>query len=272
MNSSPGRMAADEMAAEGGKGVEMAATRANRSTPELRDIVCSLEARTWPRPAALLPCSEGSPGHPVLRANPFPSPRVLPEPYASTRGNVIPVSRPHVRERSIPPVHVSHHAVDPVLGRTVRVREQALARGFVLHLGAPALPERQEEALISGVAVQNRRGLAAQGDVVRLVRDAHARQVGDVLSERQLSVDVDALERLVLIVLLRERIGPLVEVLPVRLRPPAPKHAEAVVFRALVVEPVADLMTDDRADPAVVGRVVRRGIELRRLQDPRRED
>ena len=48
--------------------------------------------------------------------------------------------------------------------------------------------------------------------------------------------------------------------------------ARAVVLRALVVEAVADLVADDRPDPAVVPGVVGVGVEERRLEDRRGED
>ena len=41
----------------------------------------------------------------------------------------------------------------------------------------------------------------------------------------------------------------------------------AVIFAALVVEAVADLMADHRADAAIIHRIVGLGIEERRLQD-----
>ena len=50
------------------------------------------------------------------------------------------------------------------------------------------------------------------------------------------------------------------------------QRAASVVLRALVVEAVADLVADDRADRAVVDRVVGRRVEERRLQDGGRED
>jgi hypothetical protein len=53
--------------------------------------------------------------------------------------------------------------------------------------------------------------------------------------------------------------------------PPVGDVAVAVVLRALVVEAVADLVADDRADAAVVGGVVGLGVEERRLQDRGRE-
>ncbi len=54
--------------------------------------------------------------------------------------------------------------------------------------------------------------------------------------------------------------------------PPVDQVAVAVVLGALVVEAVADLVADHRADPAVVRRVVGLGIEERRLQNRCRED
>ena len=49
--------------------------------------------------------------------------------------------------------------------------------------------------------------------------------------------------------------------------PPVDQVAVAVVLGALVVEPVADLVADHRADAAVVGGVVGLGVEERRLQN-----
>ena len=87
---------------------------------------------------------------------------------------------------------------------------------------------------------------------------------------RQLAVDVQAGQRLVGVVLRAERRG---------LAPRRPcgrrrvhqllQLAVAVVLRALVVEAVADLVADHRADAAVVDRVVGVRIEERRLQDAR---
>ena len=53
--------------------------------------------------------------------------------------------------------------------------------------------------------------------------------------------------------------------------PPVVEVALAVVLRALVVEAVADLVTDDRADAAVVLGRVGVGVEERPLQDAGRE-
>ena len=58
----------------------------------------------------------------------------------------------------------------------------------------------------------------------------------------------------------------------VLLGPPVANGAGRVDLAALVVEAVADLVADDRADRAIVHRRVRRRIEERRLQDAGRED
>src|ERR1700734_1165195 len=47
--------------------------------------------------------------------------------------------------------------------------------------------------------------------------------------------------------------------------------AAAVVLTALIVETMADLVADDGADAAIVGRIVRLGVEERRLQNRSRE-
>src|SRR5690348_14520367 len=73
------------------------------------------------------------------------------------------------------------------------------------------------------------------------------------------------------VVLIDQRPGPGFERLPVRRTPPVAEPAVTVVPGTLVVEAVADLVADDRADRSVVGRIVAVGIEERILQDRSRE-
>ena len=71
-------------------------------------------------------------------------------------------------------------------------------------------------------------------------------------------------------ILRHQRMGLGLEPLEVGLREPARRREEvavAVVLAALVVEAVTDLVADDRADGAVVDRIVRLRVEERRLQD-----
>src|ERR1700735_2175786 len=73
------------------------------------------------------------------------------------------------------------------------------------------------------------------------------------------------------VVLLDQRPGPRSKCLAVLCAPPVGEPAVTVALRTLVVEAVADLVTDDRADRPVVGRVVAAGIEERILHDRSRE-
>ena len=71
--------------------------------------------------------------------------------------------------------------------------------------------------------------------------------------------------------LLGDAIAALVEILQVVRRPPVLQIALGVELRALIVEAVRHLVADHGADAAVIDRVIRFGIEKRRLEDSRRE-
>ena len=99
-------------------------------------------------------------------------------------------------------------------------------------------------------------------------------EVTDVLSDREAAVHVQfgGQRRGQLVVLINERLRALLESATVRRLPPVVQLSAAVELRTLVVETVTDLVSDDRADPAVVGGLVASGVEERRLQDRGRED
>jgi hypothetical protein len=91
-----------------------------------------------------------------------------------------------------------------------------------------------------------------------LWRDGQAAEVADVLADGERAVDVLARQvaRLEAVVLLDQRLRLQLERGLVVGGPPVVEVAGAVVLRALVVEAVADLVADHRADAAVVlGRV-----------------
>ena len=114
-------------------------------------------------------------------------------------------------------------------------------------------------------------GLPSVGGTIAVERGGNARHVGDVLGERQLAVHVQAGQRLVGVVLRRQPVGGGAEVREVLRRPPVEEAPPRVELAALVVEAVADLVADHRADRAVVlGRVGVR-VEERRVQDRRGE-
>ena len=142
-----------------------------------------------------------------------------------------------------------------------------VAERTVAILLAPALREGEEEALVAGQSVEHRRRLAAERGDISLVRGDQAGDIGDVLAKHLLTVDVDAGQRLVGIVLCDQGCALFLEVREIGRRPPVAQPAARVEFGAVVVEAVADLVPDGGADRTVIGRGIRLGIVERRLQD-----
>lgn len=97
--------------------------------------------------------------------------------------------------------------------------------------------------------------------------DRQPAQVADVLAygERALHMRragvVDEIARRVSVVLLDQRFGAGGELGAIVVGPPIDQIAVAVVFGALIVETVPDLVPDHRPDPAVVGGLVGLRIE-----------
>lgn len=178
--------------------------------------------------------------------------------------------------------------------RGVRVDLQILLRQLVAILSAPNRSVAQEETLQAGEAVDFRsigkrgfdgfRGtiLAAAGRFIESERiglesDVHTAQIADVLADGQRAVHMRGLRRVIrilfgelrrheLVVLVDELLGERLEIGLVLFGPPVVEFAVAVVLRALVVETVADLMADHRADAAVVRGILGIRVEERRLQ------
>ena len=168
--------------------------------------------------------------------------------------------------------HVDHRAVGAELARAVRIGLEPRQQVLLAVLARPDLAPAVEEALVAGEPVDDRCLLAGEREHVGLVRDGEAAEIADVLAERELAVDGVALHRLVLVVLRGQLRAERLELRAILLSPPHAQVAVAVVLRAGVVEAVADLVADHRADATVVGGVVGLGIEERRLQDRGRED
>ena len=103
------------------------------------------------------------------------------------------------------------------------------------------------------------------------MRNREAGQVGNILAHGQLADDMHARQRLISVDLPLILIEPSLEVLRIGGRPPVDQIAVQVELGPLVVELVAHLMADDRADPTIVYRRVSVGVEERRLQDRGRE-
>src|SRR6478609_7476238 len=158
--------------------------------------------------------------------------------------------------------------------RAVRVEGQQPLGLLPAGDAAPDLRPAQEEALLPRVAVDLGGRLVAERDAVGGVADGEPAEVADVLADGQGAVNLVAgrVTRLELVELRDEGVGARLEGGPVLVGPPVAQRARAVELRALVVEAVADLVSDDRPDAAVVGRVVGLDVEEGGLEDGGRED
>src|SRR6266436_3545222 len=106
----------------------------------------------------------------------------------------------------------------------------------------------------------------------RGVSKFYSAYVGDVFTLGQRAVHMQARQRLVFVVLRYDRFRSFLELLRRLRRPPIGQIPYFVVLPALIVEAVRHFVADDRADPAVVHRVVGVGIEEWRLQNSGREN
>ena len=145
---------------------------------------------------------------------------------------------------------------------------------LVARVAPPDSRPAQEEALLRRIAVDLLRGclrILFQRCLQGVVGDRQSAQVGNVLAERELAVDVLAGQRFVGVELFDEDGRASLEGLLVLVGPPVGVVADGVELAALIVEAVAGFVADDAADTAVVDRIVGLGIEERRLQDRCRE-
>src|SRR5437773_729354 len=136
-----------------------------------------------------------------------------------------------------------------------------------------AIPLRKadEEALLRGKAVYGLKiftpGSILQGDVGK---DLTA-QVSNILSERELRVDVYLVHDDVLRILILNALGALLKFLRVFFGPPILKIALGVELAALIVKAVRQLVANGPARIAVIRSVVELGVIERRLQHAGRE-
>src|SRR5262249_284933 len=131
-----------------------------------------------------------SPPSPQARNGRAPSP----DAHAITLRHIELVTGPDA-ECVVPGIDIANDAIDPVLLRRVRVRNQIAANGIRPALGAEALRISKEVALLAGEAVEDRRRLAFERTAIRIERDQRAAEVGDVLTHGEIAVDMHAAER-----------------------------------------------------------------------------
>src|SRR5579862_4583945 len=171
---------------------------------------------------------------------------------------------------TVPGIEVANGVGAVLVGRVSVGHDPPAERRLADRL-PPALREAEEEELIAAEARGARRRLAAQGKPPAVVCDREAGNVGDVLTERLLAVNVDTGEGLVVVELLGEPRPSRTEVREILRRPPVLQSSARIEERPLIVEAVADLVTDGRADRAVVHYRVAGRREVGRLQDRSRK-
>jgi site-specific DNA recombinase len=213
---------------------------------------CATPRRREPSMAGRLPCVKD-----------------LPDADALVFGQIKLLARFYIEGR-IPSIEITHGGWPPVAGR-MGIRRELLPKLGVAVLLPPDLRVAEEESLIAGEAADHGRGLPAKRCLIGVVGDGEARDVGDVLAQRQFAIDVRAGKRLVGTVLRHNLIGIDLEALHVLGGPPVGELAGRIILAALIIEMVRDLVADHRADRTVVDRRVSVRIEERRLQDGRGE-
>src|SRR6516164_7368088 len=188
---------------------------------------------------------------------------VSPNLHAEVRREIHRVGRRNL-EGVIPLTDVAHRTVDAkTLGRML-VALQLPDRLLVARFRAPALRVGQEEPLIAGEAVDNQRFLAAQRRVIGIQRHQQSREIGEVLSRRELAVDEIAGHRLEPVELGCKAVGGSLEFRGILGSPPILQYTVAVILAAGIVEAVSHLVTNGRrADAAIVDREIGGGIEER---------
>src|SRR5262252_8549790 len=86
-------------------------------------------------------------------------------------------------KRIVPGVDVAHGPYDAEFRRTVRIRKHPLARRFLPGLVAPNLSVAEEEPLIAGESLQNRRLFAFERQMIGSLGHCKAGEIGNVLTE-----------------------------------------------------------------------------------------
>src|SRR5579863_1183996 len=133
--------------------------------------------------------------------------------------------------------------------------------GFVARTRTPALSVSDEETLLRREAFERLEGLAPGILLPRHLSQNHSAQIGDILAERQFSVDLDVIHNDILRILIRDAGCTLIKRLRVFRSPPVPQIALGVKLAAFVVEAVREFMANRRAGVAEVGSRVRIYIE-----------
>src|SRR5689334_18821762 len=166
---------------------------------------------------------------------------------------------------------VADGTIDAILRRRVLVRLDLQPQRLGPLLRAPALREREKEALRRREAVALFRRLIARSELECVPCDLEAAEIGDVFAEREFAVDMQIVDRHVGVELLHQFLCARVELLAVGAGPPVAQVAFGIEAAALIVEAVQHFVADDGADAAVIQRIVGLRVEIRWLHLCRRK-
>src|SRR5260363_284379 len=97
--------------------------------------------------------------------------------------------------------------------------------------------------------------------------DSESAQIANIFTQGQFAIHMQTGQRLILTELFDELGNARIEFLTVSVGPPVHAIALGIELTALVIITMYYFMTDDRADAAVIQRIVRLRVEERRLQD-----
>src|SRR5690606_6589311 len=92
-------------------------------------------------------------------------------------------------ERVVPRIHVPDHPVGAEGRGRMRIRCDLADERFLPRLALPDLSKGQEEALITGEAVDDGGRLTVERDLIRAIGHLETAEVADVLAEREPAVD-----------------------------------------------------------------------------------
>ena len=101
--------------------------------------------------------------------------------------------------------NIPERAVGAKFRPRVRAGEHLFPQILIARFGAPTLRKAHEKPLVTGEAVDDRRRLACERNLVCLVGNCQTGEVTDVLPQRQLAVDVYTGQRTERIELLDEQ-------------------------------------------------------------------
>ena len=130
---------------------------------------------------------------------------------------------------------------------------------------------KPRKLLFAGQPLVGRRERGPQRGMPGIIGRGQAGIVGDILAKGLLSVHRQVGEGAVAVILRHQRLARLLEMGEVGLGPPIVQSSLVVEGRTLVVERMADLMADHRADGAVIVGVIGPGVIEGPLQDRRRK-